>query len=152
MPVPPHTHSRRSTSDIMRTVILCSAFGIAAQWFFFGWGVLLQVILASTVAIASEAAILTLRKRPVFPYLRDNSALLTGILVGISIPPLAPWWITVIGGCLCYCHRQALIRRPWTEPLQPCDGSVCCLADFISGTNDHMAAAIVNHCHTCFTA
>lgn len=93
----PHTHSRRSTSDIMRTVILCSALGIAAQWFFFGWGVLIQVILASLVALASEAAILVLRKRPALPYLRDNSALLTGILVGISIPPLAPWWITVIG-------------------------------------------------------
>jgi electron transport complex protein RnfD len=81
----------------MRTVILCSALGIAAQWFFFGWGVLIQVILASLVALVSEAAILVLRKRPALPYLRDNSALLTGILVGISIPPLAPWWITVIG-------------------------------------------------------
>ena len=93
----PHTHSRRSTSYIMRTVILCTALGVAAQWFFFGWGVLIQVLLASTVAIASEAAILKIRRRPLLPYLRDNSALLTGVLLGISIPPLSPWWITVIG-------------------------------------------------------
>ncbi|WP_299013636.1 electron transport complex subunit RsxD [uncultured Photobacterium sp.] len=93
----PHTHSRRSTSDIMRTVILCSALGIAAQWFFFGWGVVIQVLLASVTAVASEAAVMKFRNRPSLPYLRDNSALLTGVLLGISIPPLAPWWITVIG-------------------------------------------------------
>ncbi|MDX1303773.1 electron transport complex subunit RsxD [Photobacterium sp.] len=93
----PHTHSRRSTSDIMRTVIVCTALGVAAQWFFFGWGTLIQILLASVVAVTSEAAIMKLRKRPALPYIRDNSALLTGMLVGISIPPLAPWWITVIG-------------------------------------------------------
>ncbi|MEJ2763225.1 electron transport complex subunit RsxD [Photobacterium sp. MCCC 1A19761] len=93
----PHTHSRRSTRDIMRTVILCTALGVAAQWFFFGWGVLLQVLLASLVAVGAETAILKLRRRPIMPYLRDNSALLTGVLLGISIPPLSPWWLTVIG-------------------------------------------------------
>ncbi|MGF1757382.1 electron transport complex subunit RsxD [Photobacterium sagamiensis] len=93
----PHTHSRRSTSDIMRTVILCTALGVAAQWFFFGWGTLIQILLASVVAVTSEAAIMRFRKRPALPYIRDNSALLTGVLLGISIPPLAPWWITVIG-------------------------------------------------------
>ncbi|PSW03628.1 electron transport complex subunit RsxD [Photobacterium lipolyticum] len=93
----PHTHSRRSTSDIMRTVILCTALGVAAQWFFFGWGTLIQVLLASVVAVTSEAAIMKFRKRPALPYIRDNSALLTGVLLSISLPPLAPWWITVIG-------------------------------------------------------
>ncbi|MGR5154771.1 electron transport complex subunit RsxD [Photobacterium swingsii] len=93
----PHAHSRRSTRDLMRTVILCCAFGVAAQWYFFGWGTLINILLASTVAVSAEAIILKLRQRPVLPYLRDNSALLTGVLIGISIPPLAPWWITVIG-------------------------------------------------------
>ncbi|HIF9231818.1 TPA: electron transport complex subunit RsxD [Photobacterium damselae] len=93
----PHAHSRKSTSAIMRTVILCAAFGIAAQTYFFGIGTLIQVLLASTVSVLAEACILKLRKRPIVPYLRDNSALLTGVLIGISIPPLAPWWLTVIG-------------------------------------------------------
>lgn len=93
----PHTHNRRSTSSIMRTVIFCTVFGVAAQWFFFGWGTLIQILLASSVAVVTEAIIVKLRKRPIMPYLRDNSALLTGLLLGLSIPPLAPWWITVIG-------------------------------------------------------
>lgn len=95
----PHAHSRRSTRSLMRTVILCTTLGVAAQWYFFGWGVLLQIALAATLCVTTEAVILKLRQRPLMPYLRDNSALLTGVLIGLSIPPLAPWWISVIG-CL----------------------------------------------------
>ncbi|KLV03872.1 electron transporter RnfD [Photobacterium aquae] len=95
----PHAHSRRSTSSLMRTVILCCSLGVAAQWYFFGWGVLIQIALAGIVSVMAEALVLKLRHRPVVPYIRDNSALLTGVLIGLSITPLAPWWITVIG-CL----------------------------------------------------
>ncbi|WP_305369616.1 electron transport complex subunit RsxD [Photobacterium leiognathi] len=93
----PHDHNRRSTSAIMRTVILCSVFGVIAQCYFFGFGTLIQILLASISAIIFEALVLKLRKRPIAPYLRDNTALLTGVLIGLSIPPLAPWWLTVIG-------------------------------------------------------
>ena len=93
----PHDHNRRSTRQIMSTVIICSAFGVAAQWYYFGWGTLIQILMASIIAMLAEAAVMKCRQRPVVPYLRDNSALLTGVLIGLSIPPLAPWWITVIG-------------------------------------------------------
>ncbi|MGF1686224.1 electron transport complex subunit RsxD [Photobacterium japonica] len=93
----PHAHNRRSTSSLMRTVILCTSLGVAAQWYFFGWGVLIQVALSALLAVVAEAAVLLLRRRPLVPYLRDNTALLTGVLIGLAIPPLAPWWISVIG-------------------------------------------------------
>ncbi|MCP4955529.1 electron transport complex subunit RsxD [Photobacterium aquimaris] len=93
----PHAHNRRSTSVIMRTVILCAMFGVVAQCYFFGLGTLIQIVFASICAIIFEVIVLKLRQRPLAPYLRDNTALLTGVLIGISIPPLAPWWITVIG-------------------------------------------------------
>jgi electron transport complex protein RnfD len=38
-----------------------------------------------------------LRDRLVAPFLRDNSALLTAWLLALSIPPLAPWWLVVVG-------------------------------------------------------
>ena len=40
---------------------------------------------------------LKLRDRPVMPFLKDNSALLTAWLLALSIPPLAPWWLVVVG-------------------------------------------------------
>ncbi len=93
----PHDHSRKRTNEIMRTVILCCAFGVVAQCYFFGMGTLIQIAIASLTAMVAEAIVVSLRKRPVVPYLRDNSALLTGVLIGIALPPLAPWWLAVLG-------------------------------------------------------
>ncbi|MCG4322845.1 RnfABCDGE type electron transport complex subunit D, partial [Escherichia coli] len=93
----PFTHNQQSTSRIMLWVMLACIPGIAAQIWFFGYGVLIQVALAAIVALAAEGAILKLRKLPVRSRLADNSALLTALLLGISLPPLAPWWMIVIG-------------------------------------------------------
>lgn len=93
----PHQHVRRSTSDIMRLVMLCTLPGIAAQTYFFGWGTLIHLALACVVAVITEASILELRKRNIELAIKDSSALLTALLLAVSIPPFAPWWVTVIG-------------------------------------------------------
>ncbi|MCY7296874.1 electron transport complex subunit RsxD [Alteromonas sp. a30] len=93
----PHQHVKRSTATIMRLVMLCTVPGIAAQTYFFGWGTLIHVAIACTVAVVTEACILELRKRNIELAIKDSSALLTALLLAISIPPFAPWWVTVIG-------------------------------------------------------
>ena len=93
----PHQRTRRSSSQIMVWVMLCLIPGVALQSYFFGFTNILQILLAGIVALGAEAAILKLRKRPIINTLKDGSALLTGILIAISIPPLAPWWVVVIG-------------------------------------------------------
>ena len=93
----PHQRTPRSTSHIMLWVIACLVPGVAIQSYFFGFSNLIQIALASSVAVIAEAVILKLRKRPIINTLKDCSALITGILIAISIPPLAPWWIVVIG-------------------------------------------------------
>lgn len=95
--ISPYQHVRRSTYQIMLLVLLCLIPGIFLQSYFFGLANLLQILLAGVVALLSEALILKLRQRPVLPTIKDGSALLTGVLIAISIPPLAPWWIAVIG-------------------------------------------------------
>ncbi|MCL4121634.1 UNVERIFIED_CONTAM: hypothetical protein GTU68_046915 [Idotea baltica] len=81
----------------MKLVALATIPGLLAQTYFFGWGTFLQVLIAIITAISAEALVLKCRKRPLRPYLSDNSALLTGVLLALAIPPLSPWWITVIG-------------------------------------------------------
>ncbi|MBT0584807.1 electron transport complex subunit RsxD [Alteromonas oceanisediminis] len=93
----PHQHVRRDTGAVMRLVCYAALPGIAAQVVFFGWGVIVQLILAITTAILAEAAVLLLRKKSLERTLSDYSALLTALLLAISIPPLAPWWVIVIG-------------------------------------------------------
>ena len=95
----PHNHSHKSLTRLMLTVIAACIPGLIAQVFFFGTGVLIQLVLALVAVSAFEAAIMLMRKRPVWPALSDGSAWLTGVLLALSIPPLAPWWVIIIG-CL----------------------------------------------------
>ena len=73
----PHDHNQKQTAHIMREVAWCMLPGIAMQWLWFGLGVIIQILLALVSAWVAEALILIIRKRPVFPTLRDNSALVT---------------------------------------------------------------------------
>jgi electron transport complex protein RnfD len=81
----------------MAEVLLALVPGIVALAWYFGWGVVINVALASVVAVAAEAAVLRLRGRPVGPALSDLSALVTAWLFAVSIPPTLPWWLTVVG-------------------------------------------------------
>ncbi|MBD1574890.1 electron transport complex subunit RsxD [Vibrio sp. S11_S32] len=93
----PHVHVKRNTSNIMMWVALCLLPGIGAQTYFFGYGVLIQVVYAVLLAWFFEAAVMLLRKRSPLTALKDNSAMVTGMLLAVSIPPLSPWWLMAIG-------------------------------------------------------
>lgn len=93
----PHLNTSTQTNTVMFKVMLCTLPGLVTQCYFFGAGALIQVLLAIFIAVSTEAWVLKLRNRPVGVTLKDNSAALTGLLIGLSIPALAPWWIAVIG-------------------------------------------------------
>lgn len=93
----PHQHNQRSTAQLMRLVTLACLPGIAVQAVLFGYGVIIQLLLAIVTAWCSEALMLKLRNKAILPRLKDNSAMLTAVLLAIAIPPYAPWWIIVIG-------------------------------------------------------
>lgn len=93
----PHLPAARSVRQVMVLVMLALLPGIAGQVWFFGPGLLLQILLAVAFALGFEAAMLRLRRQPLRPFLTDGSAPLAGILFALCLPPLAPWWIALIG-------------------------------------------------------
>ena len=115
----PYTHNQRQTSRIMLLVLLAAVPGIVVQTWFFGWGTVLQIVLAALTAWATEAAILKLRKQPVAATLKDNSALLTGLLLAVSIPPLAPWWMVVLGTAFAVVIAKQLYGGLGHNPFNP---------------------------------
>lgn len=115
----PYTHNQRQTSRIMLLVLLAAVPGIAVQLWFFGWGTLFQIVLASASALLAEAAVLRLRKQPVVAALRDNSALLTGLLLAVSIPPLAPWWMVILGTVFAVVIAKQLYGGLGQNPFNP---------------------------------
>jgi electron transport complex protein RnfD len=64
----------------------------------FGWPTLNLLIITSITALTAESLSLKLAGQPLRPTLGDGSALLTGWLLAMTLPPWAPWWIAVVGG------------------------------------------------------
>jgi len=93
----PHGHAPQRTDQVMLRVLLATLPGLVALTWNFGWGTLINIVLASATATACEAGVMALRKRPVRFYLSDLSALVTAVLLGLALPPLAPWWLVLMG-------------------------------------------------------
>ncbi|MFP1811029.1 RnfABCDGE type electron transport complex subunit D [Lonsdalea quercina] len=102
----PLLHQRQTTSGIMRWVILTCVPGIAVQSYFFGYGTIIQIMLAIVTALVVEGVTLSLRKQPVAATPKDNSGLLTAVLLGIILPPLAPWWWAVLATSVAVSVKQ----------------------------------------------
>lgn len=93
----PHHHNRRDTGQVMRLVCYAAIPGVLAQTWYFGFGTLIQIALAIITAVVTETIILEIRKKNTERVIKDCSAVLAAVLLAISIPPFAPWWVIVIG-------------------------------------------------------
>lgn len=91
----PHAKGNNRTQRVMLLVLAGCAPGALALTWLFGIGTLVNLLWASLVAIAVEAAILKVRQRPIGFYLSDGSALVTAVLLALALPPYAPWWLTL---------------------------------------------------------
>jgi electron transport complex protein RnfD len=83
-------------SLVMLALLPATAFGI----YQFGWPALLLFTTTLLAALLAETISLRIAGKPVRIYLLDGSALLTGWLLALSLPPWAPWWIGVLGAFL----------------------------------------------------
>jgi electron transport complex protein RnfD len=81
----------------MLLVIAALVPGTVAMTYYFGWGVPINMALATVTAVAAEALVVRWRGRAASPVVGDFSAVVTALLLGISVPPLLPWWMTVLG-------------------------------------------------------
>ncbi len=81
-------------ASIMRQVLYALIPALATHVWFFGPGIIFNLIIASVFCLASEAAVLWARGRPVRPALGDYSALVTAAIIAFALPSLTPWWVT----------------------------------------------------------
>lgn len=88
----PHLHGQDSTARIMWSVVITLVPVMAAATWFFGVGALL------IIAVSTLGAMLTERVFGPGGALRDGSAAITGILLGLTLPPGFPLWMAFVGG------------------------------------------------------
>jgi electron transport complex protein RnfD len=115
----PHTFQTDSVQKVMLEVLLALVPGIIAMTWYFGWGILVNIAVSVAVAVASEVFVIKLRKRPALPVISDLSAVVTGVLLALALPPLLPWWITAIGAAFAIIMVKQLYGGIGYNPFNP---------------------------------
>jgi len=115
----PYVTDSPSVSVIMLKVLLALVPGIIAYVWMFGSGVLISLVLATVTALVSETIMLKLRNRPVLPFLLDGSAMVTAWLLALALPPLAPWWLIVVGTLFAIVIAKQLYGGLGYNPFNP---------------------------------
>ncbi len=156
----------RETRLVMRSVLIALLPGIVVMSVFFGAGVLLNLATAIVTALLSEALCLKLRHRSIQPRLSDWSVVLTGVLIALSLPQAAPWWLTIaatasavilgkhlygglgqnpvnpamLGYALILISAPVAMTTLWINPLNPPDVEAAWMA-FIGNPSDAYTGA-----------
>lgn len=116
----PHVHQVNTrVSLLMHQVLYALLPGLALYIWFLGWGILINILLASLTAFICEAILLWLRNYPLRPFLTDGSALVTAWLLGMALSPYVPWWITVVGTSFGLIFSKHLYGGLGNNPFNP---------------------------------
>ena len=92
----PHVMASDDVPKIMRHVIYALIPAVAGAVYFFGIRALFVILVSSAVAVLTEAIILAVRKKDVTEVF-DASALLTGILLALTLPPSVSFGTVAVG-------------------------------------------------------
>ncbi|MEJ5058808.1 MULTISPECIES: RnfABCDGE type electron transport complex subunit D [unclassified Pseudomonas] len=117
--MPPLEAVDERLQQAMKRVLLATLPGMLALIWLYGWGILINLLLAGISALAVEAAVLQLRKRPLKATLSDGSALVSATLLALALPPYCPWWLTVSAAAFAMLLGKHLYGGVGSNPFNP---------------------------------
>ena len=91
----PHIRDKDSISKVMWTVVISLLPALLAGTYFFGLKVLVILLVSIATSVSTEAIIQRLMHRKIT--ILDGSAVVTGILLAMIIPPGVPVWLPIVG-------------------------------------------------------
>ena len=116
---PPYLSQKISVRRVMLQVLIALIPGIAAYAWLLGPAVLVQLAIATATALLAEAVMLKLQDKPLAPFLGDGSAIVTAWLIALAFPPLAPWWLIVVGTAFAIVVAKHLYGGLGQNPFNP---------------------------------
>ncbi|MBE5880712.1 MAG: Na+-transporting NADH:ubiquinone oxidoreductase subunit D [Lachnospiraceae bacterium] len=121
----PHIRAAITTNKIMLCVIIAllptTIFGVVN----FGLNALILVLVTIASAVLSEWVFCKICKKK--STIGDLSAVVTGLLLALNLPPSAPWWIAVIGGVFAIVVVKMLFGGLGQNFMNPALGARCFL-------------------------
>ena len=113
----PYIHSGAAVDTIMYWVV--GALLPAAAWgvYCFGWPAFWTLFLGIGSAMVAEWLTLRAMGRP--NRVRDGSAALTGLLLAMTLPPYAPWGLTVLGSVVAIVIGKQIYGGLGYNPFNP---------------------------------
>jgi electron transport complex protein RnfD len=113
----PHLFSQVSTRKIMLTVVIAlvpaTIFGI----YLYGARALALVAVSICSAVAAEWLFRKAIKRPTS--IGDLSAVVTGLLLALTLPPSTPWWMVVLGAIMAIVVAKEFFGGIGANPFNP---------------------------------
>ncbi|OGO76651.1 MAG: electron transporter RnfD [Clostridiales bacterium GWB2_37_7] len=113
----PHIRSKESVNSIMYNVIIALLPATVAAIYFFRLRAFLLIAVSIIAAIAAEAIILKIRKKPIA--INDGSAIITGLLLALTISPAMPLWMAVVGSVVSIGIGKQVYGGLGSNPFNP---------------------------------
>lgn len=127
----PHVRSKVTTSSIMLAVVIAllpaAGFGI----YNFGMHALLLIVVTVLTCVLTELLYEVLMKKTIT--IGDFSAVVTGLLLAMNLPPKAPVWIGIIGGVFAILVVKMLFGGLGQNFMNPALGGRCFLLISFTG-------------------
>lgn len=121
----PHIRSKDTTSKIMLYVIIALMPACAFGVYNFGLHALLTIILTVLSTVLTEYVYEKCMKKKIT--IGDLSAVVTGLLLAMNLPPKAPLWLGVIGGIFAILVVKMLFGGLGQNFMNPALGGRCFL-------------------------
>lgn len=121
----PHIRSKVTSGNIMLMVVIAllpaTAFGV----YNFGLPALIMMVSTTAVAVLTEYIYEKLMHKKVT--IGDFSAVVTGMLLGLNMPPTAPWWMGALGSVFAILIVKQLFGGLGQNFMNPALGARCFL-------------------------
>jgi len=113
----PHISEGASVESIMRNVVWALIPATAFAIYAFGLAGLSTLLTATIACVVTEAVICRLNGQP--STVGDWSVVITGLLLGLTLPPGLPLWMTFVGGVIAVAVGKALFGGLGYNPFNP---------------------------------
>ena len=128
----PHIRDKVTSSNIMLMVVIsllpATFFGI---WNFRHENAWILIVVTTTAAVLAEYLWEKLMHKPVT--IKDFSAVVTGLLLALNLPPTLPWWMGVVGAFFAIIVVKQLFGGLGQNFMNPALGARCFLLICFAG-------------------